>query len=99
MAYLYITEYDRLSDDKRSPAQAGSEPALAVQRVSISGSSGQSNAFNANTRFVRLHTDSICSVKFGANPTAAATDPRMAVDQTEYFGVVGGHKVAVITNT
>lgn len=99
MAYLFITEYDRLGNDTRSDVEVGREPAIATQRIAISGSSAQSAAFNANTKFVRLHTDAICSISFGANPTATTSTPRMAADTTEYFGVTGGHKVAVITNT
>jgi len=55
---------------------------------------------NAKTTFVRLHTDAICSIKFGVNPTASATTARMAAGRTEYHGVPLGqaYKVAVITN-
>lgn len=99
MAYLFITEYDRLGTDTRTDVEVGREPALATQRVAISGSSAQSAAFNANTKFVRIHTDQICSILFGANPTATTSTTRLAADSTEYFGVTGGHKVAVINNT
>jgi hypothetical protein len=58
-----------------------------------------SAAFNAATKIVRLHTDAICSVAFGAAPVAAATNARLAAGATEYFGVSPGSKVAVITNT
>lgn len=98
MATLYITEYDKLADDTRGPVPVGGT-VVASQTVTIGAGSTQSNAFNAATRFVRLHTDAICSVEFGANPTATAAKARMAADQTEYFGVTGGQKVAVITNT
>lgn len=99
MAVLYIQEYDRMPTDTRTSIPTGSEPALASQTVAIGGGSVQSAAFNTNTRFVRLHTDAICSVEFGANPTATSSKARMAANQTEFFGVKGGHKVAVITNT
>jgi hypothetical protein len=100
MASLYITEYQRMATDgvgRQTPV--GYEPALATQKVTISGVSAQSAAFNTKTTFVRLHTDAICSIVFGSNPTAAVTDPRMPLDAVEYFGVIGGQKVAVITNT
>ena len=100
MAVLYISEYQDMPMTGSGPAfQAGMEPAIATQTVAIGGTSTQSAAFNASTRFVRLHTDAICSVLFGSNPTATATSPRMAANATELFGVKGGHKVAVITNT
>lgn len=75
------------------------EPAIAEQNVAIGGTSTQSAAFNTNTRFVRVHTDVLCAVKFGANPTAVATAHRMADESTEWLAVSGGHKVAVITAT
>lgn len=102
MAVLYITEFATI---KVIPAglhvQVADQPALAEQTVAIGGSSTQSSAFNATTRLVRIHTDAICSIEFGTNPTATATTARMAANTTEYFGVLGGgtYKVAVITNT
>jgi len=100
MTTLYIQEYAKLAgDDMGKPVQAGQEPALASQTVAIGGASVQSAAFNARTEFVRVHTDVICSVKFGANPTATTSDARMAADATDHFGVKGGDKVAVISNT
>ena len=100
MAVLYIAEYDRQCVDYIQLAvPAPQEPSITDQTVAIGGASVQSAAFNAKTKFVRLHTDAICSVVFGANPTAVATVKRMAAGQTEFFGVRPGDKVAVITNT
>ena len=100
MAVLFITEYASITRDGRGVmAPAAQEPALASQTVAIGGSSTQSSAFNAATNFIRVHTDAICSIAVGANPTASATTARMAADQTEYFGVIPGHKIAVITNS
>lgn len=105
MAVLYITEYARQAKDNRGQAiNAGEEPALAHQTVAIGAGSAQSANLNAKTRFVRVHTDAICSIKFGSNPTAVATEERLAANQTEYFGVIeesvaAGLKIAVIQNT
>lgn len=99
MAVLFISEYDNVARDNVGMVQAGQEPSITTQTVAIGAGSTQSNAFNANTKFVRIHTDAICSVAFGANPTASATTARLAAGQTEFFGVRPGHKVAVITNT
>lgn len=101
MATLYVTEYSSLGLQSSGPAQAALEPENASQTVAIGGASAQSNAFGAATGVVRLHSDAICSVKFGTNPTAAATNRRMAANQTEYFAVPIGQsfKVAVITNS
>ena len=99
MPVLYVSEYISLPVVSGKFIQAGDEPAVATQTVPIGAGSLQSVAFNPNTRFVRVHTDAICSVLFGADPTATAASPRMAAGSTEFFGVKPGHKVAVITNT
>jgi hypothetical protein len=96
---VYISEYTRMPTDTRVSVPAGAEPAIATHVVAIGAGSVQSAAFNTNARFIRLHTDAICSVAFGANPTATADSCRLAANQTEFFGVLPGHKVAVITNT
>lgn len=100
MAVVYISEYAEAPNIKTGQMlPVGQEPSLAEQTVAIGVGSVQSAAFNAKTKFVRLHTDAICSVKFGSNPTATATTPRMAANSTEFFGVNPGDKVAIITNT
>ena len=98
MAFLWISEYASM------PVQAGKflgvadEPALVVQpRLAIGGASAASFVFDKSTKFVRLHTDAICSVKFGA--VATLDDARLAANATEFFGVRGGDTVNVIANT
>lgn len=100
MAKIYINEYGKkLGNGGAEVMQTGNEPAIAYQSVNIGASSAQSSAFNSLTRFIRVHTDAICSIKIGSNPTAVVTETRLAADQTEYFSVEPGHKIAVITNT
>ena len=97
MAKLYISEYPMIAS---YAAQAAQEPSIVEQTpVAIGGASVQSAAFAETTRMVRLHTDAICSVAFGADPTATADSKRMSAGTTEYFVVAAGDKVAVITNT
>jgi hypothetical protein len=99
VATVYITEYARVAIDGRGVIQAGEEPSLAEQTVAIGVGSAQSSALNAKTRFVRVHADAICSIKFGSNPTAVATEKRMAANSTEFFGIgETSLKIAVITN-
>ena len=94
MAKVYVTEFAAID------LNVSREPPLAEQTVAIGGGSVQcSNAFHASTRVIRVHTDAICSVAIGGNPTATANTRRLAANQTEYFGVEGGQKIAVITNT
>lgn len=99
MSVLYVSEYAYMPQQQGVLYQIGAEPAIAEQHFTVSGTSAQSAAFNANTRFVRIHTDGIVSLLFGANPTAVTTAKRLAANQTEFFGVNPGDKVAAITNT
>jgi len=102
MGILYITEYAGLAPAGAPGGwgQVPQDPPLAEQKVTY-GSSTQSAAFNAKTRMVRIHTDSICSIEFGTNPTATTSTARMVAGQTEYRGVPVGqsYMVAAITNT
>ena len=100
MAVLYISEYSfQRADYRGSIIPVGAEPAVTTQTVAIGGGSVASAAFQATTNFIRLHTDAICSVEFGTAPTATTASARMAAGQTEFFGVMPGNKVAVISNT
>lgn len=100
MASLYITEYAGLAVMDGTQVQCGQEPALQTQKLAI-GAEVDSTAFHAQTRFVRLHTDAICSVKFssGAAVNATTNDTRLAANQTEFFGVQPGGNLSVISNT
>jgi len=99
MAKLYITEYGATITPSAPDLVA--EPVIVDQTPVTYSTSTQSAAFSNLTTIVRLHTDSICSVAFGTNPTATTSNRRMAANQTEYFVVPQGlsYKVAAITNT
>lgn len=100
MAVLYITEYiNIITDDKLNSVAAPHEPNNGEQHVAIGGASAQSAAFAAATNFVMVHTDAICSLAFGPDPTAVTTAHRMAANETRFVGVIPGQKVAVIANT
>ena len=100
MANVYISEYQSLAIDLTGRhCAAGEEPAIASQKIAIGGSSAQSAAFDDTTKIARIHADEVCSIVFGADPTATSAGARLAAGQTEYFGVKPGHKVAVITNS
>lgn len=102
MAKLFISEYASMAKAWADPfpIAAPQEPCITDQPpISIAVGSAQSAAFAGNTRVVRVHTDAICSILFGADPTATANNKRLGANATEYFGVVPGQKLAVITNT
>lgn len=100
MAKLYVTEYSG-TGDLVTQGNIAAEPEITTQVVSFTGTAAASSAFNNGTRFVRLQSDSICSVVFGTTPTATTNNRRMAADQIEYFKVPVGkaYKVSAITNT
>lgn len=101
MATVYVAEFAEPSTIQGGLTPMAKVPPLAEDTVTIDVTSTQSAAFNAKTRLVRIHTDAICSIAFGTNPTADATNMRLAANQTEYFEVPKGqsYKVAVITNS
>lgn len=99
MSTMYISEY---SSPGGAHTQIAQEPAIAVQKITFTGTAGTSAAFNDATTFVRVHVDGIASLKFSKAGTAAAvTDPRSPADTIEYYGVppAGQFKVSAITNT
>lgn len=101
MPNLYITEFNLEGVDAmgRLMPAARTLP-IAEQKVAFTGTSAQSATLNASTTLVRLHTDGACSIAFGTNPTATASNMRLALDQTEYFAVQPGTglKIAAISN-
>ena len=100
MATLYVTEFSDVNIAQGNIAQVVEQPVVAEQTVTYTTST-QSTAFNARTKYVRIHTDAICSILFGTNPTATTSKMRMVAGQTEYFAVPVGasYKVAAVTNT
>lgn len=102
MSKLYVTEFVG-ADEKANTVTPAARVAGATDQppLTISGTSAQSAAFGTGGSLVRLHTDVICCVAFGTNPTATTSSMRMAADSTEYFAVPAGSawKVAVIAGT
>jgi len=101
MGKLYVTEYSTQPIVRTGQMGGmGQEPCIVNASSPITFSThAESAAFNANTKFIRVHTDSICSVKIGPAVTATANDARMAAGTTEYFGVRPGDIISVIANT
>jgi hypothetical protein len=106
---MWVTEYARQAMDNHGQAiAAGEEPPLAVQVIDFTaGSTATAATLNLKTKFLRLHVDTAASFKVGPAAGLAATiaESRMALGQTEYFGVLeelvkaaGGVKVAAIAN-
>lgn len=101
--FLYVTEYALLPGRGSGWAPMAVQPPVADgNNIAVSGSSQVTNAFNALTQMIRVHNDGIqpVAISIGANPTAtvagATGTARLAANQTEYFLVVPGHKLAAI---
>ena len=99
MASLYVAEFTLHLIGNIQGMQVALAPAKTHQKLTITGTTGQSNAFDGATGIIRVHTDAICSIEIGADPTATTSTMRLAANQTEYFGVKPGDKIAVISNT
>jgi hypothetical protein len=101
LAKLYVAEFAHLPlDDRGRPVMAPPMPPIAEQVVAIGMTSTQAaNVFQSNTRYAQIHTDAICSVAFGTNPTATASNQRLAANETRFTGVNPGDLIAVIVNT
>ena len=69
---------------------------LTTEKVTSSGSSAQSSAFNANIEYIRVIPDADCHIEFGVNPTATNAKIFLESKSSECFKVSPGEKVAVI---
>lgn len=99
MGTLNITEFEWMARaiTGGSQAQIAELPPLtAAQDVTTSGTSAQSAAFHARTRFIRVATDTAVRVRVSTNPTALATDSLMPAGSVEYFAVGPEQKLAAI---
>lgn len=100
MATVYIAEYSDIVSTVRGGTAIPVDPPIAEQTVTVGSVSAQSAAFNSSTKFIRIHTDAICSINCNAsNPVATSANGRFAANQTEFRGVTAGLKLAVITNS
>lgn len=101
MATLFIREYTTMAKafSDAMPIAAPQEPGTDQTAITLSGSSQQSAAFAALTRFIGLTADGVFSYKVGGDPTVTTSAFRVPAGAIIYVGVTPGHKVAVITNT
>lgn len=107
MANVSITEfqgigyvapaYDGMSF--KTPAQAPFYATKTTIEQTLMAAPGTSAAFNQYTNMVRVHTDAPIKMSIGGAPGATANSPRLAANQTEYFTVTPGDKLAWITST
>lgn len=87
MATLWIKEHAKKPQLAGSP-DVWSEPVLAEQAVTFTATAGQSAAFNAQTKFITVSSDSVFAYLVATDPTAVAgTNFRVGTDQILTFGV------------
>jgi hypothetical protein len=96
-----ITEYFHLAADSDGDAvPSGLEPCHRNQQLTPGASSVVSEPLNENTRFIRIHTDSVIRVKISAGDAADQTCMRLGAGQTEFLGVRPGRlTVSIIAST
>jgi hypothetical protein len=100
MATIYVSEHATMGIAANGVPQVASHPSLQAQSMAITaGSTTLPTPFTGATRFIRVHTDAICSIAIGSSPTAVTTKNRMSAESTEYYGVQPGDNIAVIANT
>jgi hypothetical protein len=99
MAKLYITEFELPPQYAGGALYVTQMPPLAEQTITITGTSQSSSSFGQYTRIIAVHTDSTCSISISLNPVATVNKKRLYANTTEYFGVLPGQKIAVISNT
>lgn len=97
-ASAYISEYAALGQTSSgtATAQIATLPPFVDQKVTFTGTPGSSAAFNAKTRFIRVHCDAACSISVSG--TATTSNARIPTDGVEYFGVQPGAVLSVIAN-
>ncbi len=101
MATLYIGEFQVLGGQYDKLVPAVEQPPITEQTVAIGAASAKSAAFQPNTRIIRVHCDTSCSISIGPaapGPVATTSNGRMAANTTEYFVVKAGQVLAVIQN-
>ena len=98
-ATAYVTEFSwNPQTVVYQAAMTGPGLYITTQTLAIGVSSVSSAAFSQSTTLIRINVDTTCSVSFGTAPTATTTSMRIPANQTEYFVVPPGTKVAVIAN-
>ena len=94
---IYVAEFSQAFVDTSGAIQMATVPPLAEYTVA---SGATSAAFNAATRYIRVNVDSgftspaAAQIEIGASPSIVAGSMRLAINQTEYFRVQAGYKIA-----
>lgn len=97
MAIAYVGEHGGLMQTSGGVAPIVKQPPLVRQKITFTTTT-QSAAFGANTRVLRIVSDTACFFRVGADPTAVTAEPEFLPANTiEYFLVQPGDKIAFVT--
>ena len=91
MATAYITEYNTIGVQNGNSIPVAQEPAVTDQAIMFTTAT-QSDAFNDNTKYVRIVSDTAFHASFGTNPTATASTQYCPANIEIWRMVSPGHK-------
>ena len=66
------------------------------QQIAYDGNVAVTNAFGAQTYYIRIVANSACHYNIAKSPTAATTDPFLPANWIEVVKVTPGQKIAAI---
>ena len=100
---MYVSQFSKQAVDREGRPIAAPDWSSKIGDtlvIDYNAGAARIGPFNDEARFVRMHTDSICSFKFGGSSVAATTgEDRMIAGQTEFAGIEPGSYLSAITNT
>lgn len=99
MARLNITEYVNAEQGGAGTLQIPLDNGNVTRQSVSFAASVQSNAFQSNTRYLRLCADTACYVRLGTNPTAITlTDTYLPANVVDWVAVPVGQsfKIAAV---
>jgi hypothetical protein len=106
LATIYITELENLTTPKafgtavQAPFIGNGAVAEQSFAISVTSSMSTTSGWSTSTRFVMVHTDTACFLKFGgttATITATTSAHRVAANETRFYGVNPGGVLAAVT--
>ncbi len=100
MATFWIEEYEKKPRNKHGDSIAAPNPTEVVNQKMTVGAEADSATLNAETEWVRVHTDNTGGVNYsvGTAPTASATTQHLAagVYLDLYVGKNSGVKISCV---
>ncbi len=97
MPALYIEEYERILID---PATGTLVPMVdrfvTAHSISLGATSSVSAPASPQSRFIAITADADCRFAIGASPDAAASRRYLVANQSRFFKIFSGEKVAAI---